>query len=47
MSISLTSVLYNVTMVILAVLFALVVTKSISKWLKLEVKEEEQEKDLE
>jgi hypothetical protein len=34
MSISLTSVLYNVTMVILAVLFALVVTKSVAKWLK-------------
>jgi hypothetical protein len=34
-------------MVILAFLGAIVVTKSLSKWLKLEVKDEDQEKDLE
>jgi hypothetical protein len=43
MKIDLLHVLYMVIMVILAFLAAVVVTKSLSKWLKLDEKSEEEE----
>jgi ammonia channel protein AmtB len=43
MKIDLLQVLYTVVMVIMAFLGAIVVTKTLSKWLKLEVEEEQKE----
>ncbi len=43
MKIDLLHVLYTVIMVILAFLAAIVVTKTLSKWLKLDEKSEEEE----
>ena len=42
MKIELMQVLYTVVMVILAFLAAIVITKTLSKWLKLEAEEEDE-----
>jgi len=44
MKIDLMQILYTVVMVILAFLGAVVVTKTLSKWLKLDAKEESEKK---
>jgi ammonia channel protein AmtB len=43
MKIDLLQVLYTVTMVIIAFLGAIIVTKTLSKWLKLDAEEEQEE----